>query len=219
MKYNPDLIGARIKEARLSKDITLKQLADLIGISESTVSRYENGKIGDVKIPVITMISNILGVNSYWILGISDDKDIKKSSVSYELYPYIPNPVAAGIPETIEGLVDLPKIPIADEVLGKYAKRKDLVIMKTSGESMNRVIQNGALIGVITDINVFNLRNGDLVVFNNSYEYSVKRFFKTEDKLIFKPDSTDINYTDIIYNIEDNVEIIGKVIMSNVTYE
>ena len=146
-------------------------------------------------------------------------KNIKKSSAPYELYPYIPNPVAAGIPESIEGLVDLQKIPIPDDALGRYAKRKDLIIMKTSGESMNRVIQNGALIGVITDINVFNLRNGDLVVFNHSYEYSVKRFFKTEDKLIFKPDSTDINYTDIIYNIEDNVEIIGKVIMSNVTYE
>lgn len=219
MKYNPELIGARIKEARLSKDLSMKELGNLLSLSESTVSRYENGKVGQIQLPTIKTIADILNVNVNWILGISDNKEVEKSDVDYRLYPYIPNPVAAGIPETIEGMIELPKIPIPDIALGRYARRRDLIIMKTSGESMNRVIQNGALIGVITDINVFNLNNGDLVVFNHAYEYSVKRFFRTEDKLIFKPDSTDINFVDIIYNLDEDVEIIGKVIMSNVRYD
>lgn len=219
MKYNPELIGTRIKEARLLKDYTIKELAELVGISDSTISRYENGKVGDVKLPIITTISKALNVDSYWILGLTDDRSVKTSDVSYELYPYIPDPVAAGIPTTIEGVLELPKIPIPDAALGRYSKRKDLIIMRASGESMNKVIQNGALMGVITDINVLDLKNGDLVVFNHEYEYSVKRFFRIEDKLVFRPDSTDLSFTDIIYTIDDNVEIVGKVIMSNVNYD
>lgn len=111
MKYNPELIGTRIKEARLLKDYTIKELAGLVGMSDSTISRYENGKVGDVKLPIITTISKALNVDSYWILGLTDDRSIKTSDVSYELYPYIPDPVAAGIPTTIEGVLELPKIP------------------------------------------------------------------------------------------------------------
>lgn len=219
MKYNPELIGIRIKESRLSKDITMKKLSEIVGVAESTISRYENGKVGDIKLPVISSIANALDVDPYWILGLTNDRKVKQSDVSYELYPYIPDPVAAGIPETIEGVLDLPKIPIPDTALGRYSKRKDLIIMKANGESMNKVIQNGALMGVITDINILDLKNGDLVVFNNEYQYSVKRFYKLNDKLVFKPDSTDLSFTDIVYDIEDEVEIVGKVIMSNVTYD
>ena len=219
MKYNPELIGIRIKESRLSKDITMKELSEIVGVAESTISRYENGKVGDIKLPVISSIANALDVDPYWILGLTNNRKVKQSDVSYELYPYIPDPVAAGIPETIEGILDLPKIPIPDTALGRYSKRKDLIIMKANGESMNKVIQNGALMGVITDINILDLKNGDLVVFNNEYQYSVKRFYKLNDKLVFKPDSTDLSFTDIVYDIEDEVEIVGKVIMSNVTYD
>ena len=219
MKYNPELIGIRIKESRLSKDITMKELSEIVGVAESTISRYENGKVGDIKLPVISSIANALDVDPYWILGLTNDRKVKQSDVSYELYPYIPDPVAAGIPETIEGVLDLPKIPIPDTALGRYSKRKDLIIMKANGESMNKVIQNGSLMGVITDINILDLKNGDLVVFNNEYQYSVKRFYKLNDKLVFKPDSTDLSFTDIVYDIEDEVEIVGKVIMSNVTYD
>ena len=219
MKYNPELIGIRIKESRLSKDITMKELSEIVGVAESTISRYENGKVGDIKLPVISSIANALDVDPYWILGLTNNRKVKQSDVSYELYPYIPDPVAAGIPETIEGILDLPKIPIPDTALGRYSKRKDLIIMKANGESMNKVIQNGSLMGVITDINILDLKNGDLVVFNNEYQYSVKRFYKLNDKLVFKPDSTDLSFTDIVYDIEDEVEIVGKVIMSNVTYD
>ena len=56
MKYNPELIGIRIKESRLSKDITMKELSEIVGVAESTISRYENGKVGDIKLPVISSI-------------------------------------------------------------------------------------------------------------------------------------------------------------------
>ena len=48
--------------------------------------------------------------------------------------------------------------------MGRYAHRKGIIIMKVSGESMNKVIPNGAYIGVNTSIDIFSINNGDLVV-------------------------------------------------------
>ena len=83
---------------------------------------------------------------------------------------------------------------------------------------MNRVIENGSIIGVLTGISPYDLQDGDLVVFNHEYEYSLKRFYNLEDKIVFRPDSTQLQFTDIVYNADDNIEIIGKVIMSNKNY-
>lgn len=151
-----------------------------------------------------------------WMISKSPKYEEK---LSYSEYPYIPDAVAAGIPETIDGMSNLPKIPIADEILGKYARRKNIIIMRVNGESMNRVIQNGSIIGVYTDIDAKNLKDGDLVVFNHDYNYSLKRFYKTPELLIFRPDSTDNSFTDIIYKVDDDVRIVGKVIMSSINYK
>ena len=91
--------------------------------------------------------------------------------------------------------------------------------MRVNGESMNRVIPNGSLIGLITNISPSSLSNGDIVVFSNNYEYSVKRFFKDKKnkRYIFNPDSYETCFDDIIipFDNSDGLNIIGKVIMYN----
>lgn len=163
-----------------------------------------------------TMDKTAISEELDWMVSKSPKREEK---LSYSEYPYIPDAVAAGIPETIDGMSNLPKIPIADEILGKYARRKNIIIMRVNGESMNRVIQNGSIIGVYTDIDAKNLKDGDLVVFNHDYNYSLKRFYKTPELLIFRPDSTDTSFTDIIYKVDDDVRIVGKVIMSSINYK
>lgn len=81
---------------------------------------------------------------------------------------------------------------------------------------MNNIIPDNSLIGVITNIDYRNLKNGDLVVFECNYEYSVKRFFDAGDKLIFRPDSTDPSFADIVVNKDENTRIVGKVIMYSI---
>lgn len=66
---NEKEIGARIKEAREYRDMTLQDIADKIGIAKSTVQRYETGAIKKVKIPVLQSIASALSVNPSWIVG------------------------------------------------------------------------------------------------------------------------------------------------------
>lgn len=67
-------IGNRLKEARQLKRLTLKNVADTVGIAASTVARYEAGHIEKIKLPVIEALSRCLDVNPLWILGKSNSE-------------------------------------------------------------------------------------------------------------------------------------------------
>lgn len=87
---------------------------------------------------------------------------------------------------------------------------------------MNKIIPDGSLIGIFEFNSNLDIKNGDIVVFNNNYNYSVKRYYKDENKnrIIFKPESENPIYTDIIYDIDyENVNIICKLILYNVTLD
>lgn len=69
-------IGNRIKSERESQGMTLKDVADKIGVATSTIQRYEAGAIQKIKLPVIEAIAKNLGVNPAWLVGKSDDKHL-----------------------------------------------------------------------------------------------------------------------------------------------
>lgn len=68
-------IGLRLKQAREEKEYTLQQIADIVEMSKSTISRYENGKVENMNTPTIQKLSKIYGVNPMWVLGKSDIKE------------------------------------------------------------------------------------------------------------------------------------------------
>lgn len=64
-------IGRRIKKARGS--MTLEDIALKVGVTKSTIQRYENGAIVNPKIPVLHSIANAIGVNPAWLVCKSDE--------------------------------------------------------------------------------------------------------------------------------------------------
>lgn len=69
-------IGNRIKYARELRETTLDDIARKVGVAKSTVQRYENGKIQNIKLPVVESIAYALNVNPAWIIGKSEEFDI-----------------------------------------------------------------------------------------------------------------------------------------------
>lgn len=59
----------RIKELRLKKGLTLKQVADAIGVSEATVQRYESGKIGSLKYEKAEALAKLFNVSPGYLMG------------------------------------------------------------------------------------------------------------------------------------------------------
>lgn len=62
-------IGKIIYNERKKKDLTMKELGLLIGLSESTAQRYESGKIKNVSIDVLKKFAAALGVEPEYIIG------------------------------------------------------------------------------------------------------------------------------------------------------
>ena len=66
-------MGMRIRKRREELSLTLKDVADGIGVASSTIMRYENGTIQKPKLPVIESISKFLNVDPAWICCKSND--------------------------------------------------------------------------------------------------------------------------------------------------
>lgn len=67
-------LGLRLASRRNELHLTLKDVANRVGIASSTVLRYEQGNVSKIKLPVIEAISKALNVNPAWVCGKSNDK-------------------------------------------------------------------------------------------------------------------------------------------------
>lgn len=70
-------IRTLIKEKRIEKKYTMKELAEKVGVSEATVSRWESGEIANMKRDGIMKLSEVLDIPPSVILGIQDDKSLE----------------------------------------------------------------------------------------------------------------------------------------------
>lgn len=78
-------IGNRIMQAREERGLNKTELADKIKVALSTITRYEEGEIARIKIPVIESIANALNVNPLWIIGEEETKEVKTNHIDIEL--------------------------------------------------------------------------------------------------------------------------------------
>ncbi len=69
-------IGNRIKYARTLRDVTLDDIAKKVGVTKSTIQRYETGKITTIKLPVVESIAIALNVNPSWVVGKSNEMEL-----------------------------------------------------------------------------------------------------------------------------------------------
>ena len=68
MSLNYSIIGVRLKQARLNKKITQEQLAEMIDVSVTYISRIERGSTG-INLKRLSEICDILGVSEGDILN------------------------------------------------------------------------------------------------------------------------------------------------------
>lgn len=202
-----------IKTMRKQRKISIDELAKEVGISKSTLSRYENGQ-REFPINDIGKYAKALNTTIEFLLGIGEGKN----QFSVSEYDYIHTSISAGTPLNIEGITKdgIEKIQLPDFIMGKWAGNKDIFLMRVNGESMNNVFSHGSLIAV-KKTNLSNLHDGDIVVYSDNEEYAVKRIYidRENKRFIFKPDSSDKRFFDKVINFDkaENLKIHGKVVL------
>lgn len=232
MKKN--VLGAVIKAARKSKKITQKELSELTGYSQNTISNHENGNrsLGEKEIQIYSSALNISPDELFEALeikqSVEEEKPQNKPLSSIERIP-IPaetktlplyGDVAAGALAEIEGLKvwDVETIDIPTAMLGRYANDDHLFSMYVNGDSMNQVIPNGSII-VAKPLEDYMYKDGDIVIFNHDAEYSLKTYRPNmiDGFVVFEPNSDNAGFKNIAIDhttLHDAnmVSISGKVI-------
>lgn len=210
-------IGDKLKKLRSSTELSQEELAKKLQTSRSSIGMIESNARTPTTDTLIKY-AEFFDVSVDYLLGTTNDTvEMLGQAVTMNKYPYIDDYVSAGSPVNIEGMKDVPNIYVPDELLGSYAGSKRLFFLKVNGESMNKIIPNGSTIGIISYDSINDIKNGDIVVYSTKDGgYAVKYFYKKEDKLIFRPSSTLDCYYDLVFNIEDNIQIIGKVVIYSV---
>src|SRR5699024_4117277 len=150
----------------------------------------------------------VLNVPVEYLLGLENN-----SAVTNE-YKYFPESISAGLPFEIDGVTDYETMTIPDELMGKYAGHKDIIISKINGDSMDKLMNDGSFIAIKPVDSAESLNSGDIVVFSHNHEYSVTYFYKHDDMLVFKPYSNSPLHYDQSCSVHDGVVNHGK----DVTY-
>lgn len=70
----------RIKELRLSRNYTMEKLAELIGVAKSTIAKWENGYVDNMRQERIIRLAEIFNVSPTYIMGYDDESEIDEET-------------------------------------------------------------------------------------------------------------------------------------------
>lgn len=202
--------GSIIKKLRLDNNMTLEQLGDKVGVGKSTVRKWENGMIANMRRDNIAKIAEVFNVSPAYLIGVDNNispisrrNNEKKKGVTINVL----GRVDAGIPiEAIENIIDTEEIPAELAATGTFFG------LKIKGDSMIPNICNGDIVIVRQQDDA---ESGDIVIATvNGTDATCKRLRKYKDgiELISNNPSYDpmeFSNRDIM---EKPVRIIGKVV-------
>ena len=76
-------IGQRLKDLRIERKMTQKQLADRLGLATSTISSYESGDRYPT-LDTLAALARIYHVSTDYLLGLESRRDIDVTGLSEE---------------------------------------------------------------------------------------------------------------------------------------
>lgn len=201
-------MGQKIYNLRNQKGLTLEELGNMVGVGKSTVRKWENGMIANMKRDKILKVSEALGTTPAYLMGWEEGKIISLDNVykiELKKFPML-GEIACGIPKYI------------NEDRESYIMAGTNIdadfCLKAKGDSMiNARIMDGDIVFIRKqDI----VGNGEIaaVVVNNDSEATLKRFFYYSEKSMVILKAENPAYEDMIFtNAElNNFHVLGKAV-------
>ena len=197
-------MGEKIYYLRTKNSMTLEELGNKVGVGKSTVRKWENGMIANMKRDKILKVAEALNTTPAYLMGWDEVKEEpKKKGVKIPVL----GRVAAGVPiEMIEDVLDY------EEITEDMAKHGEYFALKIQGDSMTPRIWNNDVVIVRQQDDA---ENGDIVIAAiNGDDAVCKRLQKYNDGIALI--SLNPVY-DPIYLKKDEIDekpvrILGKVV-------
>lgn len=74
------VFATRLKETRRERNVSAKELGEVVGVNKSTIHRYETGDFKSIKTAVLESMARYLNVNPDYLIGASDNKHTVKEA-------------------------------------------------------------------------------------------------------------------------------------------
>jgi len=203
-------IGENIRRRRKELDMTLEEVAALVGISRQTMSRYETGIIGNIPSDKIESLAKALRTTPAYIMGWEEHtgKQIPSAANILPMPRFVKKPrlgtIACGRPilavEEVDEFDDVPEGVDCDFTL------------KCKGDSMiNARIFDGDIVYVKEQPEV---ENGQIAAVIIDDEATLKKVYYTpgSDRITLR--ACNPLYADMVYEGEtlDQIRILGRAV-------
>lgn len=197
MTANIEEIRNLIKEKRISRGLTMKDIAQKVGVSEATISRWESGDIENMKRDKIVKLADALGVSPAVIMG-------------WETPSNLITPAARRVP--VLGVISCGCGISDDDFTGYFFVDNSVkadYCLRVSGDSMiDAGIQDGDYAFIQKDCE---LVDGKIyaVVEKCNAEAVLKKLYRTDGKVILQ--SCNVSYAPIVKE-GDEVCVVGELV-------
>ncbi|MFW3651556.1 helix-turn-helix domain-containing protein [Staphylococcus caprae] len=204
MLGNKQIMAKNISRLMKENNIDRKKLSDGLKVKYTTLSDWINAKTYP-RIDKIELLADYFNVTK---ADLVEDKERQVlETLPVKKIPVV-SKISAGLPiYSEENLIDY--IYFATN---KLNSDKEEFGLKVSGDSMDKIFQDGDIVVVEKDSIV---ENGQLgVVMINGYNATVKRIRYNGDQIILIPESNNSNHYPQVYGKDDEVKVIGRVVAS-----
>lgn len=207
-----NFIGKNIKRIRTQKGLSTTDLAKLTGISQSTISKLENGK-RKADFEILCNIASSLNISLYSLTS-----DIKQLKDEVEIYDSINEDKSNVINIPIVGVIRAGRPILAQDNITGYLPTlkeftdsdKNYFYLKVKGDSMNQEFKEGSLLLIEKTPCIENGQIG--VVLIDGMDATVKKIVQNNNMITLIPMSTNPEYVPKMYDIQkDQVQVIGIV--------
>lgn len=215
--------GKRVRRARMLKGLNQKELGDMIGLKQSTISEMESSVLGNT--PKIKELAEALGTTvNYLKNGFEDDApisevtDIQGQLVNLNKFIWIPRydiRASAGYGCDISEENRIESFPFPIDVAEKlnFKDRANLIVIGVKGDSMLGEIDDGD--NILVDCDITDPNTGVFVI-RLENDLLVKRILRKPNGIIDVISTNPLypTYTIDMKNPPSDFSVIGKVLWS-----
>lgn len=198
-------LANRLRSKRLENNLSLQYVAEKLGVSKVTISRYETLDITNIPSDKIEGMAKLYNTTPAFLMGWETKKEkeninIETVTTDYMMIPLYSS-ISAGYGTSASEFIEM--IP----VFNLKKNGSEYFAVKVEGDSMEPKIPNGSTIIIKKDIAI---ENGEIGAFCLNDENFVKQKKLIKDKLVLH--SFNLAYDDKLVGEYDEFKEYGKVV-------